>query len=233
MQENNVTYVVKEVVQETANVVTLKLVSEGVQSLHKAGQFITVFFPETGHKEGKSYSISSAPFENSLNITVKGVGVFSNKLLSKKVGDTVMASLPYGYFYSESETSPLVIITGGIGIAPLRGMILQSLYLNSNRKIVLFYSNKTRSSIIFKKEFDRLLKQHSKNFIVHYYLTQEDATNEIRSGRIQGVDVVKESSGLSGSEFFICGSIAFVRDYWKALKALGISEETIYTEAFF
>ena len=70
-------------------------------------------------------------------------------------------------------------------------------------------------------------------FAVHYYCTQEKVSDDIRYGRIPVVDVVKESEGLNEREFFICGSIAFVRDYWKSLKAVGVSEDVIYTEAFF
>lgn len=233
MQENNTTYIVEEVKQETANVVTLKLRCEGILPTYKAGQFITVFFPETGHVEGKSYSISCEPQEKTLSITVKGVGVFSKKLLAKKVGDTVTASLPYGYFYSESVSNPLVIVTGGIGVAPFRSMILDSLSVIPDRKIILLYANKTKEGIIFKNEFDELSKKHEGVFVVRYYITQESFINEMKMGRIMVSDIILESQHLQDSEFFICGSISFVRDYWKGLKSSGISEERIYTEAFF
>lgn len=233
MQENNITYSVKEVIQETANVVTLKLVCDTALPSYKAGQFITVFFPETGHVEGKSYSISSAPHEKTLNITVKGIGVFSKKLTSKKVGETVTASLPYGYFYSESETSSLVIVTGGIGISPFRSMILDVLTKNPERKIILLYANKTKETIIFKKEWDEVEKKFPGSFEVIYYITQEEVEDDMKQGRIPVTDIVAVLQSLSDQEIFMCGSIAFVREYWKSLKEAGIPEEIIYTEAFF
>lgn len=231
--ENNTKYTVREVIEETANVVTLKLRCEDRLIEYKAGQFITVFFPETGHVEGKSYSISSSPLEKTLNLTVKGVGTFSNKLIAMKVGDVINASLPYGYFYSESENSSLVIVTGGIGIAPFRSMIMESVYKNPNRKILLFYSNKTTESIIFKNEFDNLTEDFPEIFKVNYYITQGNGTTEMKQGRIPVGDVLDLSKNILNREFFICGSISFVRDYWKGLKDSGVSEELIYTEAFF
>lgn len=233
MQENNSIYTVVEVIKETANVITLKLSCEGVLPPYKAGQFITVFFPETGYAEGKSYSISSAPYEKYMSITVKDVGVFSHKLASKKVGDTLSASLPYGYFYSESETSTLILVTGGIGIAPFRSMIFDSLHKYPQRKIHLLYANKTKDTIIFRKELDALKEKSGITLALQYYVTQEEGGEGMKQGRIPVADVVEVSKGLSDSEFFICGSIAFVREYWKALKTAGIKEETIYTEAFF
>lgn len=233
MPENNISYIVEEVIKETTNVSTLKLRrEEGIPS-YKAGQFITVFFPETGHVEGKSYSISSSPSEKTLNITVKGMGTFSNKLLSKKPGDTITASLPYGYFYSESDTSSLVILTGGIGIAPFRSMILDVLEKRPERKILLLYSNKTKDSIIFKKELDELLKKYANALTVHYYITQEEVMDGMKSGRIAVDGIGNELNLLPDAEFLLCGSIAFVRDYWRGLKGAGVLEEKIYTEAFF
>ena len=232
MQENNITYTVQEVIVETASVFTLKLSCEGGIPSYRAGQFITVFFPETGHVEGKSYSISSAPHEKYMSITVKELGTFSKKLCSKKVGDTITASRPYGYFYSESETSSLVIVTGGIGIAPFRSMILDVLSKNEERKIVLSYSNKTKASIIFKQEFDELSKTSDGQFVIQYYITQENVDNAYY-GRIPVSEIVSNGKRVPDPEFFICGSISFVRDYWRGLKAEGVTDEQIYTEAFF
>lgn len=233
MPENNIIYTVEEVIKETANVSTLKLSCEGGLPPYKAGQFITVFFPETGHMEGKSYSISSSPSEKTLNLTVKGMGAFSNKLLAKQPGDTITGSLPYGYFYSESDTSSLVILTGGIGIAPFRSMILHVLEKHPGRKILLLYSNKTKDSIIWKKEFDELAAKSGGALTLHYYLTQEETPEGMIPGRIIVDDIAKELHLHDDAEFFLCGSIAFVRDYWKGLKEAGVLEEKIYTEAFF
>jgi len=231
--ENNITYTIQDIKKETANVFTLTLSYDGKLPNFKAGQFITVFFPETGHVEGKSYSISNIISPNSFTITVKGIGVFSNKLISMKAGDTLSASLPYGYFYTESETSPLVLISGGIGIAPFKAMIQESLLKTPNRKIILFYSNKTSNDIIFKNEWEQLTEKYPETFKVNHYITQEEVDDKSKSGRIPIVDIIEQSKTLSDPEFFLCGSIAFVRDYWRGLKEGGIPEISIYTEAFF
>lgn len=231
--ESNIIYTIQNVKKETANVVTLTLVYDGNISNFRAGQFITVFFPETGHVEGKSYSISNIISKNSFTITVKGIGVFSNKLIAMTVGDKLSASLPYGYFYTEYDSSSLVLIAGGIGIAPFKAMIEESLVKTLNRKIILFYSNKTIADIIFKNEFDELMKKFPENFKLNYYFTQESVSGEIKNGRIPVEDIIEQAKNLSDTEFFLCGSISFVRDYWRGLKDSGIPEISIYTEAFF
>ncbi len=158
MKESRTIYTVKEKIQETKNVVTLKLSCDAGVPEYKAGQFITVFFDDTGNAEGKSYTISSEPSEATLNITVKDMGQFSNKLCTMNIGDIVEASLPYGYFYSESENATLVMIAGGIGVTPFRSMIADSLKNNQSRKLILFYSNKTTDNIVFENEFEDMQK---------------------------------------------------------------------------
>ena len=128
-----------------------------------SGQFITVFFPESATQEGKAYSISNTSNEDTINITVKVLGGFSNKLCKMEIGDTVIASTPYGFFYRENEDTSLVFLTIGIGITPFKSMITQALQNNPNREIFLFYGNKTVDDIIFKKECDELTIKY-KNF---------------------------------------------------------------------
>lgn len=233
MKANRILYTVKEKVQETHNVVTLKLSCGDGLPKYCSGQFITVYFDDTGNAEGKAYTISSSPQEDTLNITVKGVGQFSHRLCAMKNGDTIEASLPYGYFYSESSTSSLVMVAGGMGVAPFRSMIMDSLARNPTRKLSLFISNKKIEDSIFKSEFEKA--QSSSEYLkVYNYLTQEDSVpQEAIKGRIPVEDIINQTKHMHDREFLICGSIPFVRDFWKGLKQTGLSEETIYTEAFF
>ena len=136
MEENKYLYKVIDVIKESHDVSTLVLSCSNFDiSDYIAGQYITVYISESNTLEGKAYSISSAPSEKNITVTVKAVGEFSNKLTSLKIGDSVSASLPYGYFCVESEDTPMVMIAGGIGITPLRSMIFDSVTKNANRKI--------------------------------------------------------------------------------------------------
>ena len=204
--------------QETPVVATLLLSREDGKPLSFVpGQYVTVYLPETGTLEGKSYSLSSAPLDDSFSITVKAMGEFSNQLYNLDVGDIIEASLPYGFFYSDSD-SDMVLIAAGIGVAPFRSMIRH----HQDKKIILHYSLKKKEDAIFKKEFDAL-----KRLSVTYYFTQEG------SRRIDPNKLVMSLPDLKSPEFFICGGIAFVRDMWKGLQKSGVPEEAIYTEAFF
>lgn len=233
MKENRIIYTVKEKKQETKDVVTLKLSCVGGNPKYCAGQFITVYFDDTGNAEGKAYTISSEPRETTINVTVKDIGQFSHKLCTLNIGDILEASLPYGYFYSEVENTTLIMIAGGIGVTPFRSIIMDSIKNNTSRKLILFYSNKTADDIVFKNEFEEIQKIYP-NIVVKNYTTKQDIDEGVmKKGRINVSDILEETKEIKDKEFLLCGSISFVRDFWKGLKEVGIPEETIYTEAFF
>ena len=148
-------YTVTKTIPEAPGVVSLELLCEGGTPLYIPGQFITVYLPELGTPEGKAYSISSA-HDEPLRITVEERGEFSHHLCALKPGDTFLASDPSGYFYSESGTSTLVMLAAGIGIAPFRSVILESLKKNPARRIVLLYSSRTMETIVFRRELESL-----------------------------------------------------------------------------
>jgi len=232
--ENKQKYIVYDKTIETSDVSTLRLIPSTENfPYHIPGQFITIYFPEIGTPEGKAYSISSVPSEHVISISVKAMGEFSRRLTKLEAGDTLTASLPYGYFYSESTDSSLVMIAAGIGIAPFRSMIIDALEKNHQRKITVFYSVRMLTDIIFKKELDKIESQY-KNFNIKYFITrQKNIDTGMNDERITGKKILENIDTIVDSEFLICGSISFTRDIWRDLRAQGISEDHILTEAFF
>jgi ferredoxin-NADP reductase len=233
MNSERITYQVCETNIETESVKTLKLVmNNGLVPSYVPGQFITVFHPDSEVVEGKAYSISSAPHESTLNITVKSIGEFSSMLVSKMPGDTINATLPYGYFYSESKSTSLVMIAGGIGIVPFRSMIVQSVKKTPLRTMHLLYSARSLDDLIFKNEFDLQMAQGKLS--TEFFVTRERVNNDkYQARRIRAQDVMDCSKYLEDPEFFLCGSIDFVKSLWKDMIHNGIAEDQIYTEGFY
>jgi len=215
---------------ELANVVTLLLApTDGISPVFIPGQYINVFIPENNTPEGKSYSISNIPGSDVITITVKSIGEFSKFLCAMNVGDTLEASDPYGYFYSEQNNTSLVFLAAGIGITPIMSMIKDLLKENNTRKISLHYSNAKVNSILFKDELNELEEQNQNLKVTHCITQEKNITAEYKAGRIVPEDIQNEQN----TEYLICGSISFVRDMWDGLRKNGIKEECIYTEAFF
>lgn len=197
------------------------------------GQYLTVYFKDSTTHEGKAYSLSSAPGER-LAITVRAIGEFSNKIAALKPGDRLAVSRPYGFFTPESNLSPLVLIAGGIGIAPMRSIVRESRAGQATRQIALFHSARTLGDAIFRPEF-LTLAQTMPNFSMTYFVTREEPPGEdkVLAGRMNAKTVLKRTPWSEHTEFLVCGSIPFARDLWRDLREHGVSEDRILTEAFF
>ncbi len=230
---DTIEYVVVKTRIETPGVVTLFLTKkDGTTPSFISGQFITVFFKETGTPEGKAYSISSAPHEHELAITVRGIGEFSNRLCAMKEGNHVEASLPYGFFYPENDNGDTIMIAGGIGITPFRSMLRHTAHHSPERKITLFYCVKDEVGAVFLKEFETL-KKDLLNLKIHYFMTRQ--TTPVINTQLRRIDMsdILPSVSDSNQNIMMCGSIPFTRDLWRGLRENNVSDDSIYTEAFF
>jgi len=168
----------------------------------KPGQFVqlSVF----GYGEAP-FSMSSSPYQTeSFEVSVKKIGRLTNRLHQMNVGDVVGIRGPLGNgFPLESlEKTGILIVGGGIGIAPLKSLIETLLHKNPERKekITLLYGARTPSDLVFKKE----LKNWSRKITVH--LTVDRATDRW-NGKIGPVTVLFDVAKINPkrSNAVICG----------------------------
>ncbi len=213
---------------------TLFLRVEGEQPHFIAGQYLTVRLPEFLPAEGKSYSISSAPHDHLLTLTIKEMGTFSRALRAREVGTTLTTSTPYGFFYPDTPiASHLIFIAGGIGITPCMSMIRSLLHITPDTHITLLYSNRTEADIIFIDTLATLASTHL-SFSIHHFLTRGNTveTNTTHRGRITETTLA-EYTKIPEADYFLCGSMDFTKSIWSHLRALHIPPTHIYTEGFF
>lgn len=228
-------YVVLSKKQETPTTSTLSLAkTDGTIPDHKPGQCITVYFPDLSPTLGKQYSISSAPCENMLTITVKAIGRFSHKICALREGDIFLASDPSGDFYPKTAHI-IIMMAGGMGITPFRSIILQTLAQSTMRRVALFYSGKTRDDMPFSDELYELSKTHPSLF-VERFVTQEAAfaiDAKYRRMRFDDICNFMKTDSSPSSEFLISGSLSFVLGQKAVLVENGVSRSLIQTESYF
>lgn len=217
---------IHRVVRESPSVVTLYFERPpGFQ--YAAGQYLTVFFDDTGMSEGKAYSLSSQPGDRCLSITVKKVGLFSGRLHDMEEGDRLCISVAYGMFNAFTDV-PLVALAAGVGIAPIFSIIRHDVLNGNNRPIQLIYTNTVDEEIVFQKELDQLSRD-AENFDVRYVVTRQK-DSRFAGPRMSGAAIVRE---FPDHAVCICGAVDFVRDMRGQLVLAGQREEDIMTEIFF
>jgi ferredoxin-NADP reductase len=163
------------------------------------GQATEIFLDKPGwENEGRPFTFTSLPSEDYLEFTIKTYpsrkGV-TNELRSLKAGDTLILNDVFGAIEYRGEG---VFIAGGAGVTPFI-CIFRSLEkegrIGDNK---LIFANKTKSDIILKEEFDRLL---GRNFI--NILSEENAP-----GHAHGLitdEFLKTYVGDFNKFFYLCG----------------------------
>lgn len=220
------TAVVKRVKVETPDIITIYFLLEDDWKLeYTAGQYVTVFIAGSKVPQGKAYSLSSAPYEKWMSITVKDVGgEYSSYLCALKKGDTFMVSRAYGNF-NPGTTRPIVALAAGVGISPIISVLKDKKAHNSVGGSHLYYSNKSHHAIAHKQA------AAGTGAAIHHHITAEGVVPvAMQKGRIVLDECVKAAEDAF---YLICGSVGFVRDMWQGLTERGIEPECISTETFF
>lgn len=189
-----------------------------------AGQYISVYIPDSAVKTGKAYSLSSRPFDELASITVKNVGgEFSSYLCSRKIGDVLHISQAYGDFNPQTE-SPLVGIAAGCGLGPIWSVLTDE---KTTQQTMLYFTHRSPDYTVFDQELA------DSDITVKHFSTRQKVEGRPgwTSGRFDISSIVKEVP--EDAHFLVCGAVDFVRDVWQKLTTNGVDGHSISTETFF
>lgn len=99
-------------------------------------------------------------------------GVCSSYVFSRKPGDKVTISGPYGEFHIKETDCEMVYIGGGAGMAPLRSHIFHLFHtLKTNRKVSYWYGGRSRRELFYVDDFRKIEKEFP-NFKFHIVLSE-------------------------------------------------------------
>lgn len=174
-------------------------------------------------------SISGDPTKpQTLVHTVRSVGTVTETICKLKPGDVLGVRGPFGSHWpvEEAAGSDVVIVAGGIGLAPLRPALY---YLLANRekygRIVLLYGARTRQDLLYTSE----LEKWRGKFDLEVGVTVDTAT----AGWLGNVGVV--TTLIPRAQFdpaqavaMVCGPEVMIRFTMRELEGRGISPENIF-----
>jgi len=200
---------------------------------YKAGQFMFVTLKIGSQEMRKPLSISSSPTEKDyIEFTKKLTGhPFSNMLNALRVGDPATIDAPFGNFTFEGESGRIGLLSGGVGITPLRSICKFCTDMKLKTKVTLLYGNRTEADIIFKHDLEEMQRQNS-NFKLVFTLAEPQTKWEGYTGNIEAEMVKKEIPEYCETVFYLCGPPAMLQAMEKLLNSLGISAENVRKENF-
>lgn len=226
--------------QESTDIRSFVLAPEqGVAPRFAAGQHLPIrITTATGETLLRTYSLSSAPSDGQLRISVKAQGVVSRHLHEQiRVGDVLDVRPPLGSFTLNSETSrPLVLIGAGVGITPLLSMLREQVALQQGRRIHFFQGARTLADLPFQAELRELVQRAGGLLQVHRALSAPEQHAVLghdyeQHGRIE-LAQIKAALSFDDYDFYLCGPTAFTQAIYDGLRDLNVADTRIHAEAF-
>ncbi|MET8248659.1 MOSC and FAD-binding oxidoreductase domain-containing protein [Streptomyces sp. NPDC005202] len=187
----------------------------------------------------RSYSLSSAPGADTYRISVKHEphGHVSSYLhASLHPGDLVDIASPRGTFVLEEGTSPVVLISAGIGATPVLAMLHQLAAVRDTRPVWWIHTARGRAQHAFADEAHALVAQlpHAHEH-VYYTAADEPAPHPDEPHISRGRPTAPSLADIGippDADAYLCGPPAFMDDLSGYLRDHGLRPERIHTEAF-
>ena len=212
----------------------------------------------------RAYSMASYPAEKNiikLNVRIatppfdrsqpKGVfkmlpvppGVASSYVFTRKPGDKVWISGPFGEFLlpkDDPEEQEYVFVGGGAGMAPLRSHIMHLFKtLKTSRKVHFFYGARSLVEAFYLEDFAEIEKEFP-NFQFHLALDRPDpaadaAGVKYTAGFVHNVmyeTYLKDHETPEDIKYFMCGPPMMVASVNNLLDSLGVQPESILYDNF-
>jgi predicted ferric reductase len=199
------------------------------RKLHKlaaqGGHFFSWRFLEKGHLlVAHPYSLSAAPTEHYIRITVKDLGDHSRSLALLRPGTRVFVEGPYGAFTAGRSSSPhVVLVGGGVGITPIRAIIEE--FKNGVQMDVIFRASK-EEDLVLREELDYLAANSDGTIRVHYLVGPR------KNHPMDARALTKLVPSFADADIYICGPTPLVESVRKAAQDVGVPKDKFHDEAF-
>jgi len=164
-------------------------------------------------------------------------GICSSYIFSRKPGDKVTISGPYGEFFIQDTQNEMLYIGGGAGMAPLRSHLFHLFHtLKSGRRVSYWYGARSVREIFYEDHFRAIEKQFP-NFRFTIALSEPQPEDNWTGpvGFIHQViydEYLKNHEAPEDIEYYMCGPGPMVNAVNKMLYDLGVEKKNIYFDDF-
>jgi len=164
-------------------------------------------------------------------------GICSSYIFSRKPGDKVTVSGPYGEFFIKETKNEMIYVGGGAGMAPMRSHIFHLFHtLKTNRKVTYWYGARSRREVFYEDHF-RAIEKEFPNFTFNIALSEptEEDKWEGYTGFIHQVlydNYLRYHEEPEEIEYYMCGPPMMNSAVTKLLYDMGVPDEMVDFDDF-
>ena len=185
----------------------------------------------------------SVPREQGPKLLPVNPGIASSYVFTRKPGDKVMISGPFGDFLlpkNDPDTQEYIFVGGGAGMAPLRSHIMQLFKtLKTGKPVHFFYGARALVEAFYLEDFAEIEKEFP-NFHFHLALDRPDPAADAAgvkyvAGFVHNVmyeTYLKQHDAPEDIKYFMCGPPMMTRCVLDLLDNLGVAPENILFDNF-
>jgi len=196
----------------------------------------------------RAYSMANHPAEGNkimLNVRIATPprnmdvlpGIASSYIFSRKPGDKVTISGPYGEFFAKDTQREMIYIGGGAGMAPMRSHIFDLFHTKrTSRKVSFWYGARSKREIFYEEDFSSIAREFpnfSFNIALSEPLPEDNWTGPV--GFIHQVVMdryLDKHPDPTEIEFYLCGPPMMISAVRKMLTNLGVEPDMIAFDEF-
>lgn len=164
-------------------------------------------------------------------------GICSSYIFSRKPGDKVMISGPYGEFFIKPTDKEMMFIGGGAGMAPMRSHIFDQFQSKkTNRKATFWYGGRSLRELFYMDHFEKIQSEND-NFKFNVALSEPNPDDNWTgyTGFIHQVimdNYLKNHPEPEEIEYYICGPPMMNDAVIKMLDDYGVPPENVMFDDF-
>lgn len=194
--------------------------------------------PAEGNIVMLNIRIATPPWDRKTNGFMNvNPGICSSYIFSRKPGDKVMVSGPYGEFHIKPTRREMMFIGGGAGMAPMRSHLFHLFHTEkTDRKTTFWYGGRSKRELFYMEDFEDI-QSNFPNFTFNVALSEprpEDNWNGY-TGFIHQVimdNYLKQHPEPEEIEYYLCGPPMMNAAIFKMLDDLGVPNEMIAFDDF-
>lgn len=182
--------------------------------------------------------IATPPWDRDKNAFMNvSPGISSSYIFSRKPGDKVTISGPFGEFFIKDTQNEIVFVGGGAGMAPMRSHIFDLFKTKrTTRKVSFWYGARSSREVFYEQDFEEIAAEFP-NFSFHIALSEpkEEDNWTGPTGFIHQVlydQYLKNVDNPEDIEYYLCGPPMMTSSVEKMLDNLGVPVENVMFDNF-